>query len=61
MCIGSFKISYAVYELMDTDLGSVIDSKQKLSEQHIKFIIYQILKAVIYMHSANVLHRDIVK
>lgn len=44
---------------MDTDLFKIINSKQHLSNDHYKFIFYQILRAILYMHSANVLHRDI--
>lgn len=47
---------YLVTELVEGDLYSIIKSPQKLEEDHIKFIIYQILRALKYMHSANVLH-----
>ena len=41
---------------MDIDLHKL---KQQLSEEHIQFIIYQILRALLYLHSANIIHRDL--
>lgn len=55
----TFNDIYIVTELMETDLHRVIYSKQKLSDDHIQFFVYQILKATLYMHSANVIHRDL--
>ncbi len=55
----SYNDIYIVTELMETDLHRVIYSKQKLSDEHIQYFVYQILKATLYMHSANVIHRDL--
>lgn len=44
---------------MDTDLFKIVSSKQPLSVDHYKYIMYQILRAILFMHSANILHRDI--
>lgn len=54
-----FNEVYIVTELMDADLHTVICSEQKLSDDHVQFFIYQILLALLYMHSANVVHRDL--
>ena len=54
-----FNDVYIVTDLMETDLHRVIYSKQILSDDHIRYFVYQILKALKYMHSAGVLHRDI--
>ena len=54
-----FKDVYIVTDLMETDLRQIIKSDQKLSEEHIQYFVYQILRALKYMHSANVLHRDL--
>lgn len=49
---------YIITELMETDMHRVIYSKQTLSNEHIQYFVYQILRATLYMHSANVIHRD---
>lgn len=56
----NFKDVYIVTQLMDTDLYHVIRSKQKLTTEHIQFFTYQILRGLKYIHSARVLHRDLV-
>ena len=55
----NFEEIYIVSELMETDLQRVIYSKQRLSEEHIQYFIYQILRALKYIHSAKVIHRDL--
>ncbi|KAH3680378.1 hypothetical protein WICPIJ_008294 [Wickerhamomyces pijperi] len=53
-----FNEVYLIQELMETDLHRVIKS-QKLSDDHCQYFIYQTLRALKAMHSANVLHRDL--
>ena len=50
---------YTVTDLMDTDLHQILCSNQELSQDHCQFFIYQILRALKYIHGANVLHRDL--
>eukprot|EP01006_Ploeotia_vitrea_P035682 TRINITY_DN65922_c5_g4_i1.p1 TRINITY_DN65922_c5_g4~~TRINITY_DN65922_c5_g4_i1.p1 ORF type:complete len:366 (-),score=33.29 TRINITY_DN65922_c5_g4_i1:452-1549(-) len=50
---------YFVSELMDTDLHQIIRSKQKLTDEHYQYFIYQVLRALKYIHSAKILHRDL--
>eukprot|EP01062_Namystynia_karyoxenos_P036426 TRINITY_DN2652_c0_g6_i1.p1 TRINITY_DN2652_c0_g6~~TRINITY_DN2652_c0_g6_i1.p1 ORF type:complete len:399 (+),score=143.71 TRINITY_DN2652_c0_g6_i1:89-1198(+) len=50
---------YFVSELMDTDLHQIIRSKQKLTDEHTQYFIYQALRALKYIHSADILHRDL--
>ena len=45
---------------MESDLSQIIRSPQPLSDDHIQFFIYQILIGLKYMHSANIIHRDLV-
>lgn len=56
---GPWKDVYLVTELMDTDLHYIIHSKQKLSDDHIQYFVYQILRGLKAVHSAKVLHRDL--
>lgn len=50
---------YIISELMDIDMHRVIYSQQVLTDEHIQYFLYQILRGLKYMHSANVLHRDL--
>jgi serine/threonine protein kinase len=50
---------YVVSELMETDLSSIIKSPQPLSDEHVQFFLYQLLRGLKYMHSACILHRDL--
>ena len=46
---------------METDLASIIKSNQPLSDEHIQFFLYQLLRGLKYIHSAGILHRDLVR
>jgi serine/threonine protein kinase len=50
---------YANIELMECDLAAIIRSGQPLTDAHFQSFIYQILCGLKYIHSANVLHRDL--
>ena len=50
---------YIVCDLMDTDLHQIISSPQPLTDDHCQYFLYQILRALKYIHSAHVLHRDL--
>jgi mitogen-activated protein kinase 1/3 len=50
---------YLVQELMETDLYSIIYSRNALTPEHVQFFMYQIVVGVHYLHSANIIHRDL--
>ncbi|KAL0490115.1 mitogen-activated protein kinase [Acrasis kona] len=48
-----------VTDLMETDLRSILKSRQTLSDRHIQYIMFQLIAALNYTHSASILHRDL--
>lgn len=55
----AFKDIYVVFELMESDLHQVIKANDDLTHEHHRFFLYQMLRALKYMHTANVYHRDL--
>lgn len=49
-----FEDIYIVQDLMETDLHRIIYSKQPITIDHIQYFVYQILRGLKYIHSANV-------
>jgi len=55
----NFDEIYLVQELMEADLHQIIRSQQALSDAHLQYFIYQICRGLKFIHSANVIHRDL--
>lgn len=55
----SFNEVYLYEELLECDMHQIIRSKQSLTDAHYQSFIYQTLAGLKYIHSANVLHRDL--
>ncbi|KAH9284154.1 Mitogen-activated protein kinase 11 [Echinococcus granulosus] len=54
----SFNEIFFVMPLMAGDLAEVL-KHQVLDDDQITFLVYQILRALKYMHGANIIHRDL--
>lgn len=57
--VKNFNELYLVFEFVETDLARLINAPQFLTIEHIKYLLYQLLCALKYMHSGCVIHRDI--
>mmetsp|Transcript_5536 Transcript_5536/g.7638 ORF Transcript_5536/g.7638 Transcript_5536/m.7638 type:complete len:383 (+) Transcript_5536:143-1291(+) len=53
-----FRDVYIVTRLFESDMDRIISSGQPLSDQHFQYFLFQILRGLKFIHSANVLHRD---
>ncbi|KAG6468903.1 hypothetical protein ZIOFF_073598 [Zingiber officinale] len=54
-----FRDIYVIFELMESDLHQVIKANDDLTPEHYQFFLYQLLRALKYIHTANVFHRDL--
>lgn len=41
---------------MGADLNNIIRT-QRLTDEHVQFLVYQILRGLKYIHSAGIIHR----
>uniref|UniRef100_A0A915PKV0 mitogen-activated protein kinase n=1 Tax=Setaria digitata TaxID=48799 RepID=A0A915PKV0_9BILA len=62
--LSSLSIVYIVTEYAGSSLYEILKREREtglriLTPEHHKFIIYQLLRALKYIHSANVIHRDL--
>lgn len=50
---------YLVFEYMAHDLSALVDSKIKFTLPEIKCLMHQVLTGINFLHSNNIIHRDI--
>ena len=55
----NWKDVYLVTRLFDTNLHRVIYSGQPLTDAHVQYILWQLFRALRYLHAAGVVHRDL--
>jgi mitogen-activated protein kinase 1/3 len=48
-----FKDIYVVFELMESDLHQVIKANDDLTREHYQFFLYQLLRALKYIHTGS--------
>ncbi|GKT33170.1 Kinase, CMGC MAPK [Aduncisulcus paluster] len=49
---------YLVFEYLDTDLHAAIRANI-LQDVHIRYVVYQLLRSLKYLHSGKLIHRDL--
>ncbi|KAJ8521579.1 hypothetical protein ONZ45_g1744 [Pleurotus djamor] len=54
-----FNEIYIFMEPMEADLHQIIKSGQSLTNEHVQYFLYQVLRGMKYVHSASVIHRDL--
>ncbi len=55
---GTLADVYLVSSLMGADLSNILKI-QRLTNTHVQFLVYQILRGLKYTHSAGIIHRDL--
>lgn len=57
--LNRFNDTFVVQKLMPADLSRALRSAVVCRPEHIKYFMFQLLRGINFMHTANVLHRDL--
>ncbi|KAA8495680.1 Mitogen-activated protein kinase-like NTF4 [Porphyridium purpureum] len=55
----NFSEIFLVLDLMPSDLSVLLRSKTKLQSNHTKYLMFQIARAIAFLHGSGVMHRDL--
>lgn len=55
----NFNEVFLIEGLMEADLHQIIRSGQPLTDAHYQYFLYQICRGMKWIHTANILHRDL--
>lgn len=55
----NFDDVFVVLELLPTDLTRVLRSNIELSSEHIRWLVFQLIRGIYYIHTSRVFHRDL--
>uniref|UniRef100_A0AAY4B144 mitogen-activated protein kinase n=1 Tax=Denticeps clupeoides TaxID=299321 RepID=A0AAY4B144_9TELE len=58
LSLDRFHDFYLVMPFMGTDLGKLMKI-ERLSEERVQFLVYQMLRGLEYIHAAGIIHRDL--
>ncbi|XP_067275817.1 mitogen-activated protein kinase 12 isoform X2 [Pseudorasbora parva] len=58
LSLDRFHDFYLVMPFMATDLGKLM-KMQRLSEDRVQYLVYQMLRGLKYIHAAGIIHRDL--
>ncbi|CAN8072572.1 unnamed protein product [Agarophyton chilense] len=50
---------FVVLELMPTDLMRVLRSRIELSPDHVRWLVFQLIRGIFFIHTSRVFHRDL--